>query len=111
MPGAAVEEVLQHLLAVRGVHHLGVVLDAVELLLVVLEGGDRHHVRGGGDGEALGGGGAGVAVRHPHRLLGRGALEEGGAGPGDGAAAVRPYSRAPVLSTVPPSAVAISWKP
>lgn len=24
---------------------------------------------------------------------------------------VRPYSRAPVLSTLPPSALAISWKP
>jgi len=75
---AAVQEVLQHLLPVRGVHDLGVVLDAVELLVVVLEGGDRDDVRGRGDGEALGGGGAGVAVRHPHVLLGRGALEEGG---------------------------------
>ncbi len=73
-----VQEVLQHLLAVRGVHDLGVVLDAVQLLLVVLEGGDRDDVRGGRHGEALGGGGAGVAVRHPHVLLGRGALEEGG---------------------------------
>lgn len=77
---AAVQEVLQDLLAVRGVHDLGVVLDAVELLLVVLEGGDRDDVRGGRDGEALGSGGAGVAVRHPHRLLVRGALEQGGAG-------------------------------
>lgn len=81
---AAVEEVLQHLLAVRGVHDLRVVLDAVELLLVVLEGGDRDHVRGRGDREALGGGGAGVTVRHPHRLLGGRALEQGGAGTGDG---------------------------
>lgn len=80
---APVEEVLQHLLPVRGVHHLGVVLDAVELLLVVLEGGDRDDVGGAGDGEALGGGRAGVAVRHPHGLLGGGALEEGGGGLGD----------------------------
>lgn len=27
------------------------------------------------------------------------------------ASAVRPYSRAPLSSTVPPSVVAISWKP
>ncbi|GGQ30916.1 hypothetical protein GCM10010215_63780 [Streptomyces virginiae] len=82
--GAAVEEVLQDLLAVRGVHHLGVVLHAVQLLLVVLEGRHGYDVRRRGDGEALGGGGAGVAVRHPHGLVRRGALEEGGAGLGDG---------------------------
>ncbi|MGY3680318.1 hypothetical protein ACVWXU_003941 [Streptomyces sp. TE33382] len=83
---AAVEEVLQDLLAVRGVQDLRVVLDAVELLLVVLEGGDRYDVGGRGDGEALGRGGTGVAVRHPHRLLGGRALEERGAGLGDGEA-------------------------
>ena len=33
-----------------------------------------------------------------------------GAGLGDGQR-VRPYSRAPVCSTVPPRAGAISWKP
>ena len=37
----AVEEVLQHLLAVRGVHDLGVELDAVEAALRRLERGDR----------------------------------------------------------------------
>lgn len=77
---APVQEVLKDLLAVRGVHDLGVVLDAVELLLVVLEGGDRDDVRGGRDGEALRGRRAGVAVGHPDGLLVRGALEEGGAG-------------------------------
>ncbi|GAA3088231.1 hypothetical protein GCM10020254_36090 [Streptomyces goshikiensis] len=82
--GAAVEEVLQDLLAVRGVHHLGVVLHAVQLLLVVLEGRDRDDAGRRGDGEALGSGGAGVAVRHPHRLVLGGALEQGGAGLGDG---------------------------
>ena len=46
-PGAgdAVEEVLQHLLAVRRVHDLGMELDAVEPALRRLEGGDRRRRR------------------------------------------------------------------
>ena len=40
--GDAVEEVLQHLLAVRRVHDLGVELDAVEAARGVLERGDRR---------------------------------------------------------------------
>lgn len=95
--GAAVEEVLQHLLAVRGVHDLGVVLDPVQLLLVVLEGGDGDDVRRRGDAEALGGGRAGVAVGHPHRLVLGGALEEGGAGLGDGQRGAAVLARAGVV--------------
>ena len=40
--GAVVEEVLEHALAVLGVHHLGVVLHAGQPPLVVLERGDRR---------------------------------------------------------------------
>ena len=43
--GDAVEEVLQHLLAVRGVHDLGVELDAVEAADRVLERADRRRAR------------------------------------------------------------------
>ena len=48
--GDAVEEVLQHLLAVRRVHDLGVELDAVEAALRRLEGGDRRRLGAAGDG-------------------------------------------------------------
>ena len=67
--GDAVEEVLEHLLAVRRVHDLGVELDAVEAPRDVLERGDRRRAGTGDDT------GAGrrrddrVAVRHPDGLL------------------------------------------
>ena len=44
-PADVVEEVLEHLLAVRRVHDLGVELDAVEPALAVLERGDRRRRR------------------------------------------------------------------
>ena len=46
--GDAVEEVLQHLLAVRRVHDLRVELDAVQVPVRRLEGGDRGRVGAGG---------------------------------------------------------------
>ena len=52
--GDAVEEVLQHLLAVRRVHDLRVELDAVEAALGRLEGGDRRRLGAARDGRALG---------------------------------------------------------
>ncbi len=66
-----VEEVLEHLLAVLGVQHLGVELHAVEAAPGVLEGGDRGLAGRGRHREALGGGGHAVAVGHPHLLRGR----------------------------------------
>ena len=66
------EEAGEHLLAVRGVHDLGVVLHAGELLVHALEGGHRCARGGRGDGKALRRLGDGVAVRHPHRVLVRG---------------------------------------
>ena len=72
-----VEEVLQGDLAVVGVLHLGVPLDATELAGLVHEcchgcaGGLCQHL------EAFGGLGHGVAVRHPHVLGGGGAGQEG----------------------------------
>jgi hypothetical protein len=65
----AVEEVLQHLLAVRRVHDLRVELDAVQVPLRGLEGGDRGRVGPAGDARALGRSGDGVAVAHPADLL------------------------------------------
>ena len=52
-----VEEVLQHPLAVLGVQHLRVPLDAGQPALDRLEGGDRGPRRAGGDQEALWSGG------------------------------------------------------
>ena len=52
--GDVVEEVLEHLLAVLGVQHLGVPLDAGEPAVDVLERGDRGVLGRGEHGEALG---------------------------------------------------------
>ena len=87
--GDLVEEVLEHLLAVLGVQHLGVPLHAGEAAVDVLERGDRGDVGRGQDGEALGRLRDRVAVRHPHLVLRRDALEEGaGLGDGDGRTSV-----------------------
>ena len=69
--GRAVEEVLQHVHAVRGVDDLGMELDAVEAALRSLEGGDRRRRRARDDGRALGSRDDRVAMRHPDGLLGR----------------------------------------
>ncbi len=65
------QEVLEHLLAVLGVHDLGVPLDPGQAAVDVLEGGDRRHRRGGQYVEAGWRCGHGVAVGHPHGVLGR----------------------------------------
>ena len=75
--GDVVEEVLEHLLAVLGVQHLGVPLDAGETAVDVLERGDRGVLGRGQHGEALGRPRDRVAVRHPDLVLGGDALEEG----------------------------------
>ena len=81
--GDAVEEVLQHLLAVRRVHDLGVELDAVEAALRRLERGDRCRFGSRGDASApLGRRGDGVAVAHPAGLLPGEALGERAAASG-----------------------------
>ncbi len=68
-PGQVVQELADHLLAVRRVGHLGVVLDAPDAALGRLQGGDGR-ARGGGRGhEPLGHPGDAVEVAHPHRLL------------------------------------------
>ena len=83
------QEVLEHLLAVLGVQHLGVPLDAGKAAVDVLE---RRHRRARGRGqqrESLRRGGDGVAVRHPDVVLGRQPGEEGaGLDHADGGAAV-----------------------
>ncbi len=71
-----VQEVLEDLLAVLGVQHLGVPLHAREAAVDVLEGGDRRDVGRGEDGEARRRLRDRVTVRHPHLVLGGQALEE-----------------------------------
>ena len=72
-----VEEVLQHLLAVGGVHHLGMELHPEAAAVDVLQGGHGDIGGGGGDGEPLGGHRDGVEVAHPHLLVrGLGRAEE-----------------------------------
>ena len=74
--GGAVQEVLEHVLAVLGVLDLGVPLHAVEAALVVGERGDRGRRGRGEHVEALRRLRDGVAVAHPHGLLGRLAGEQ-----------------------------------
>ena len=66
--GDAVEEVLQHLLAVRRVHDLRVELDAVQVPVRRLEGGDRGRVGAGGHLGPVRCRSHGIAVAHPARL-------------------------------------------
>ena len=108
--GDVVQEVLEHLLAVLGVQHLGVPLDAGQPAPDVLERRHRRHRRRGQHGEALGRRGHRVAVRHPDVVVGRDVGEQG-ARARSTVTGVRPYSRAPVCATSPPSPCAISWKP
>ena len=66
--GEFVKKPTEHLLSVRGVHHLGVILHARQLPGPVLE---RRHGRAGADGdhvEALWSSGHRVTMAHPHRL-------------------------------------------
>ena len=70
------EERLEHLLATLGVRDLGVELHAVHATLAVLERGDRRTGRRRGDDEAVRRARDGVAVAHPHDLLGRQVVEQ-----------------------------------
>ena len=84
------EEAGEHLLAVRGVHDLRVVLHAGELAGGVLERGHGRARSGGGDLEAFRCLRHGVAVGHPHGVLGLEACVEH--------AAVDTHLRAAVLA-------------
>ncbi len=77
---AVVEEPAQHLLPVGGVADLGVVLDAVEPPVRVLDDRARGGVGGRDDAEAGGRLDDGVPVRHPHGLAGGLAGEDGALG-------------------------------
>jgi hypothetical protein len=103
------EERPEHVLAERGVDHLGVVLDAVDAALDGLE--RRHGRRGRGRqrGEARRRGEDRVAVRHPAGLLGR---QPASSRPGSRTLSCeRPYSPTSADSTVPPSSSARSCMP
>ena len=93
------QEVLEHLLAVLGVHHLGVELHAGHALLDVLERRDRRALAHRGDREALGRDGHRVAVRHPHRQVVGQAGEQRRLAVDDAAAACR---RTPTCRCGPP---------
>ena len=83
------QEVLEHLLAVLGVQHLGVPLHAGQAAVDVLERRDRGLVGRGEHVEAGRRRGDRVAVRHPDRVPGRDVGEQGARrGDLDGGAAV-----------------------
>ena len=65
-----VHEALDDGLADRGVHDLGVELDAEEAPAALLHGRDRRRIGRGRDREAVGRIDDGVEVAHPHELLG-----------------------------------------
>ncbi len=71
-----VEEVLQDLLPVRRVHHLGVELHRVQPASGVLEPGHRGRRRAGGDVRARRRRDDRVVVAHPHDVFGRQVAEE-----------------------------------
>ena len=75
--GDTVEEVLQHLLAVRGVDDLEVELDPVEPARRILERTDTGRARAGDDAGARRRGDDAVSVAHPDGLPGREIAEEG----------------------------------
>ena len=67
-PGEVVQEPAEHLLPVRGVHHLRVVLHPGQAPVPVLEGGDRGAGAAGHHGEPVRSGRDGVAMTHPDWL-------------------------------------------
>ena len=67
-PGEVVQEPAEHLLPVRGVHHLRVVLHPGQAPVPVLEGGHRGARGAGHHVESVRCGGDRVAVTHPDRL-------------------------------------------
>ena len=106
-----VEEVLEHLLAVRGVDDLGVELHAEDAAVAVLEGG-RRRVAGAGRDRG--------ARRAARRWCRSGSSTRAGrlgwVAPKSRLSAVtsrsvRPYSPRPVRATSPPRSRASSWAP
>ena len=79
------EEMAQDLHAMLAVHDLRVELHAVEAPALILGSGHRRRAGPRRDGESRRRRGAGVAVRHPHLLAGRQAVEQHSAGGRPGA--------------------------
>ena len=101
-PGDVVQEVLEHLLAVLGVQHLGVPLHPGQAAPDVLERRDRRAGRRGQHGEPLGSGRHRVAVRHPDRVLDREVGQQRARRPDrDRRAAVLPHPRVRHLAAEP----------
>ena len=74
--GEVVQEAFDHVLAMGGVVHLGVELDTPDASLRILEHRYRCSVGGSRGPEALGCLGDRIEVAHPHRLVGRQAVQE-----------------------------------
>ena len=91
--GDVVQEVPQHRLAVLGVQHLGVELDAGEAAVDVLERRDRGAGRRGGHGEPVGAAVTASPWLIQHLLRGRQAVQQR-AGIDAPSASVRPNSDA-----------------
>ena len=104
-PGEVVQKPAEHLLPVRGVHHLRVVLHPGQAAVPVLEGGHRGTRAAGHHVESVRRGRDRVAVAHPDRLdIGQARMQFAA----KTFSSVRPYSLVPVWATVPPSACAMA---
>jgi hypothetical protein len=108
--GEVVEEVLEHVLAVGGVHHLGVELHAVDLALGVFHAPRPGHRRCWPWRKARWNLGHGVEVAHPHVLRGRQVRQQRGLAVGDGERGPAVLAAHP-RPTVPPSCWAMSCAP
>ena len=104
------QEVLEHLLAVLGVQHLGVPLDAGQAAVDVLERRDRRG-RGRGQQREAGRRRGAPSRRGTSRRCAAAGMPASRVPGSTTLTGVRPYSRAPVGETSPPSACAIDWKP
>ena len=108
--GDVVQEVLEHLLAVLGVQHLGVPLHAGQPAVGVLERRDRRDPRSRRARRSRAGPRP-RSRRGTSRRVWSAGRSASRVPPRSTLTGVRPYSRAPVGETAPPRPWAISWKP
>ena len=109
--GDVEQEVLEHLLAVLGVQHLGVPLHAGEPAVEVLEGGDRACPRSRRARRSPSGAATTESPWLIQTLCSRGHVRRAACRASVTSTGVRPYSERPVRRTSPPRLSAIAWKP